>query len=235
MQKTLTPQELTLNVSLGQFSFVDTSALLVETQDNAQYQAWVAQAEAKKAAEFGLSIQQSGFNLLALGEPGSGRTTLMTSVMHDAAKKWPAASDLVALYQFEGNGKPLFMKLPAGAGVQLKQALDSFVRVFAKDLASLLEAKVQQNSIAPLQIFLDGQLSVIKASLTLIEPDKMPTHYFNTLKKDILESLENWQPTTSPDGESNLEALISESFFWTLSCQRVSRASCNTACASALR
>jgi len=213
MQKTLTPQELTLNVSLGQFSFVDTSALLVETQDNAQYQAWVAQAEAKKAAEFGLSIQQSGFNLLALGEPGSGRTTLMTSVMHDAAKKWPAASDLLALYQFEGNGKPLFMKLPAGAGVQLKQALDSFVRVFAKDLASLLEAKVQQNSISPLQIFLDGQLSVIKASLTLIEPDKMPTHYFNTLKKDILESLENWQPTTSPDGESNLEALISESFF----------------------
>ncbi|WP_036303353.1 Lon protease family protein [Methylotenera sp. L2L1] len=213
MQKTLTPQELTLNVALGQFNFADTSALLVETHDSAQYQAWVAQAEAKKAAEFGLSIQQSGFNLLALGEPGSGRTTLMTSVMHDAAKKWPAASDLVALYQFEGNGKPLFIKLPAGAGVQLKQALDSFVRVFAKDLASLLEAKVQQNSVAPLQTFLDVQLSLIKASLTLIDPDKMPTHYFNTLQKDILETLENWQPTTSPDGESNLEALLSESFF----------------------
>jgi predicted ATP-dependent protease len=213
MQKTLTPQQLTLNVALEQFNFADTSELLVEKHDNAQYQAWVAQAEAKKAAEFGLSIQQSGFNLLALGEPGSGRTTLMTSVMHDAAKKWSAASDLVALYQFDGNGKPLFIKLPAGAGVQLKQALDSFVRVFAKDLASLLEAKVQQNSIAPLQIFLEGQLSTVKASLTLIDADKMPTHYFNTLQKDILETLENIQPTTSADGESNLEALISESFF----------------------
>jgi predicted ATP-dependent protease len=213
MQKTLTPQQLTINVALEQFNFADTSELLVEKHDNAQYQAWVAQAEAKKAAEFGLSIQQSGFNLLALGEPGSGRTTLMTSVMHDAAKKWSAASDLVALYQFDGNGKPLFIKLPAGAGVQLKQALDSFVRVFAKDLASLLEAKVQQNSIAPLQIFLEGQLSTVKASLTLIDADKMPTHYFNALQKDILETLENIQPTTSADGESNLEALISESFF----------------------
>jgi predicted ATP-dependent protease len=213
MQKTLTPQELTLNVTLEQFNFADTSELLSEKHDNAQYQAWVAQAEAKKAAEFGLSIRQSGFNLLALGEPGSGRTTLMSSVMHDAAKKWPAASDLVALYQFEGNGKPLFIKLPAGAGVQLKQALDTFVRVFAKDLASLLEAKVQQNSIAPLQIFLEGQLSTVKSSLTLIDADKMPTHYFDALQKDILESLENWQPATSPDGESNLEALISESFF----------------------
>jgi predicted ATP-dependent protease len=103
--------------------------------------------------------------------------------------------------------------LPAGAGVQLKQALDSFVRVFAKDLASLLEAKVQQNSTAPLQIFLEGQLSTVKASLTLISPEKMPAHYFDALQKDILDTLENWQLTTSPDGESNLEALISESFF----------------------
>ncbi len=213
MQKILTPQALTINVALEQFNFADTSELLVEAHDSAQYQAWVAQAEAKKAAEFGLSIQQTGFNLLALGEPGSGRTTLMLSVMHEAAKKWPAASDLVALYQFEASGKPLFIKLPAGAGAQLKQALDSFVRAFAKDIASLLEAKVQQNSIAPLQAFVEAQLNTVKASLTLIEPDKIPAHYFSTLQKDILDTLETWQPTTSPEGESNLEALMSESFF----------------------
>jgi len=213
MQKILTPQELTINVALQQFKFADTSALSAEAHDSAQYQAWVAQAEAKKAAEFGLSIQQTGFNLLALGEPGSGRTTLMLSVMHEAAKKWPAASDLVALYQFEANGKPLFIKLPAGAGTQLKQAQDGFVRVFAKELASLLEAKIQQNSIAPLQAFVEEQLNAVKASLTLIEPDKIPAHYFSTLQKDILETLENWQPTTGPEGESNLEALMTESFF----------------------
>ncbi|ACT47929.1 Lon protease family protein [Methylotenera mobilis] len=213
MQKILTPQELTLNVARQQFNFADTSALIAEAPDSAQYQAWVAQAEAKKAAEFGLSIQQTGFNLLALGEPGSGRTTLMLSVMHEAAKKWPAACDLVALYQFEASGKPLFIKLPAGAGTQLKQALDTFVRVFAKELASLLDAKVQQNSITPLQTFIDEQLNTVKASLTLIEPDKIPAHYFSTLQKDILETLETWQPTTGPEGESNLEALMSESFF----------------------
>jgi len=213
MQKILTPQALTINVALEQFNFADTSELSAEAHDSAQYQAWVAQAEAKKAAEFGLSIQQTGFNLLALGEPGSGRTTLMLSVMHEAAKKWPAASDLVALYQFEASGKPLFIKLPAGAGAQLKQALDSFVRAFAKDIASLLEAKVQQNSIAPLQAFVEAQLNTVKASLTLIESDKIPAHYFSTLQKDILDTLETWQPTTSPEGESNLEALMSESFF----------------------
>jgi predicted ATP-dependent protease len=213
MQNTLTPQQLTLNIDAKQFSFADTSELLVEGHNNAQYQAWVTQAEAKKAAEFGLSIQHPGFNLLALGEPGSGRTTLMLNMMHEAAAKSPVASDLVALYQFEANGKPLFLKLPAGAGTQLKQAMDSFVRVFAKDLPSLLEAKTQQNSMVPLQIFIEGQLATIKASLTLIGADKIPAHYFSALQKDILDTLEAWQSNPSPEGDSNIEALMNESFF----------------------
>ncbi|OGV77770.1 MAG: ATP-dependent protease [Methylotenera sp. RIFCSPLOWO2_02_FULL_45_14] len=213
MSQTLIPQQLTLNIDAKQFNFADTSELISADQYHAQFPAWTAQSEAKKAAEFGLNIQQAGFNLLALGEPGSGRTTLMLSMMHEAAAKLPAASDLVALYQFEANGKPLFLKLPAGAGTQLKQALDLFIRTFAKDLSSLLEAKVQQNSLAPLQIFLEGQLSTVKASLTLIDADKMPTHYFNALLQDILDTLEVWQPSSNADGESNLEALLTESFF----------------------
>ncbi len=213
MQKTLTPQQLTLNIDAQKFDFSDTSELIGADHNNAQYQAWVAQAEAKKAAEFGLSIQQAGFNLLTLGEPGSGRTTLMLSLMHEAASKLPAVSDLVALYQFDANGKPLFLKLPAGAGTQLKQALDLFIRNFAKDLASLLEAKAQQNAIAPVQIFLEGQLSAVKASLTLIDADKLPTHYFNLLQQDVLDTLEAWQPSSNAEGESNLEALLTESFF----------------------
>lgn len=213
MQKTLTPQQLTLNIDAKQFNFANTSELADKPHGNAQYQAWVAQSEAKKAAEFGLGVQQSGFNLLALGEPGSGRTTLMLSLMHETASQLPDAYDLVALFQFEANGRPLFLKLPAGAGTQLKQALDTFVRNFAKDLSSLLDAKIQQNAMAPIQIFLDGQLSMVKASLTLVDESKIPMHYFSTLKQDILETLEAWQPSISTDGETNLEALLNESFF----------------------
>jgi predicted ATP-dependent protease len=210
---TLTPKQLTLNIDAKQFSFADTSELVVEGHHDAQYQAWVTQAEAKTAAEFGLGIQHPGFNLLALGEPGSGRTTLMLNMMHEAAAKSVAASDLVALYQFDANGKPLFLKLPAGAGTQLKQAMDAFVRSFAKDLPNLLEAKTQQNSMVPIQIFVEGQLSAIKASLTLISPEKMPTKYFSALQQDILDTLEAWQTSTNVEGETNLEALMNESFF----------------------
>ena len=124
----LSPQQLTLNISARQFSFADTSELIAADSKSAQHQAWVAQSEAKKAAEFGLNLQQAGFNLLALGEPGTGRTTLMLSAMHEAAAKQPISSDLVALYRFDASGKPLFLKLPAGAAIQLRQALDLFIR-----------------------------------------------------------------------------------------------------------
>lgn len=196
MQNTLSPQQLTLNIDASQFGFKNTAELINTQHSSAQYQAWLTQAEAKKAAEFGLGIQHPGFNLLVLGEPGTGRTTLMLNMMHQAAEKYAVASDLVALYQFEGNGKPLFLKLPAGAGTQLKVALDNFVRTFAKDLPGLLEAKVQQNSIAPIQIFIEGQITAVKASLTLIDDNKIPHQYFLAMQQDILDALETWRNLT---------------------------------------
>lgn len=217
MSKILKPSQLTINISTQQFLFADTSSLIGEKSISAQHQAWIAQSDAKVAAEFGLNLQQAGFNLLALGEPGTGRTTLMMSAMHEAAARRNSngdamAHDLVALYQFDGNGKPLFLKLPAGAGTQLKQALDLFIRHLAKELPGLLDAKVKQNTMAPVQAFLEAQLLTLKTSLTLIEQDKTPTHYFNLMQLDILEFLELWQPSPSGDGDNNLEALLSESF-----------------------
>jgi predicted ATP-dependent protease len=214
----LTPQQLTLGISLQYLNFSDTSELITSANKSAQYQAWIAQSEAKKAAEFGLNIHQPGFNLLTLGEPGTGRTTLMLSAMHEAAIKQksinvPVVSDLVALYQFDANGKPLFLKLPAGAGTELKQALDQFIRNLAKELASLLDEKVKQNSLVPIQAFLNAQLNIIKTHIALIAKDKMPTHYFDLLQQDVLEYMDAWQPGSGNDGDNNLEALLSEGFF----------------------
>ena len=214
---TLTPQQLTLNISAQQFSFADTSELIFADNKSAQYQAWIAQFEAKKAAEFGLSIKQAGFNLMALGEPGTGRTSLMLSAMFEAAANQPLPQDLIALYQFDVSGKPFFIRLPAGAGTQLKLALDQFVRNLAKELANLLEAKVKENALTPIQAFLDVQISLIKTNIesVILESETKLTlkNYFELLQKDVLDYLELWQPNTSGDGENNIDSLLSESFF----------------------
>ncbi len=208
----LSPQQLTLNISAEQFGFADTSELIAADSKSAQHQAWVAQSEAKKAAEFGLNLQQAGFNLLALGEPGTGRTTLMLSAMHEAASKQAAPSDLIALHQFDSNSKPLFLKLPTGVGSQLKHGLDQFVRQLAKELANLLEAKIKDSASTLIQDFLNVQITAIKTNIAEIQANKQLTRYFELLQKDILDTLEAWQPSASAD-DNNLDALMSEGFF----------------------
>ena len=220
MSQILTPEQLTLHISAAQFGFSDTSELIdfkgdVNTQiyaKAAQEQAWVAQSEAKKSAEFGLNIQQPGFNLLALGEPGTGRTTLMLSAMTEAVTKYAAPQDLVALYQFDASSKPLFLKLPAGDGTQLRLALDQFVRNLAKELSNLLEAKVKEKTLTPIHTFLSTQIGSIKSNISTIAQNQTLVKYFALLQQDISDYLEAWQPT-SADGESNLDALLSEAFF----------------------
>ncbi len=213
MSQFLLPQQLTLNISAQQFKFADTSALIATERKSAQHQAWVAQSEAKKAAEFGLNIQQAGFNLLALGEPGTGRTTLMLSAMQEVAAQLASPTDLIALYQFDLNGKPLFVKLPAGVGTQLKQAQDNFIRQLAKALPTLLEAKIKENSLKPIQTFLETQLNVIVGKIALIQEHASLINYFKLLKQDVLEYLDAWQPSLGSEGEANIDALLSESFF----------------------
>lgn len=213
MSQFLTPKQLTLSISVEQFSFSDTAELVAADSKSAQHQAWVAQSEAKKAAEFGLNIQQAGFNLLALGEPGTGRTTLMLSAMHEAATKQASPCDLIALYQFDSSSKPVFLKVPAGVGTQLKQGLDQLTRQLAKELANLLEAKVRDNSSALILAFLTLHIEAIKVNNPYIETDKTLVQYFELLQKDVLEYLEAWQPSASGDSDNNLDALLSESFF----------------------
>ena len=146
MAKILNIEQLTLNISAQQLGFSDTSELIAPDSKSAQHQAWIAQSEAKKSAEFGLNLHQPGFNLLALGEAGTGRTSLMLSAMHEAAATQPLAQDIIALYQFNANGKPLFLKLPAGTGQQLKSVLEQFIRQLGRELAALLETKAEAAS-----------------------------------------------------------------------------------------
>ncbi|MGB4811066.1 MAG: AAA family ATPase [Methylophilaceae bacterium] len=211
MSQILTPQQLSLNISTQHFKFANTAELVNVGSLNAQDLAWVAQSEAKNAAEFGLNIQQHGFNLLALGEPGCGRTTLMLNAMHKAAEKQRPPNDLVALYQFENNGRPLFLKLPAGFGTQLKQALDQFIRQLAKELTALIDAKIKQNTLVGIQACLTEQINLITQCIPVFEGQTQLQDHLKNLQQDLLDALETWQP--SPNGESeNLDALLSEVF-----------------------
>jgi len=88
----------------------------------------LGQPRAVAALEFGASIASHGFNLFALGLPGSGKTTLIREHLERRAAKQPAPPDLAYVFNFADARRPQLLCLPPGKATQLQQDMTALVR-----------------------------------------------------------------------------------------------------------
>ena len=200
--------ELNAEIALDDLSF-NTTAQLVKESDSYQphIHGWVAQQEAKKAAMFGLGMTQSGFNVLVLGEHGSGRTSLMQSAMHEIAKKSTTElHDLVALFDFEQANQPTLHKLPVGEGAKLRAEMDAFSRALMMQMPNFVAADAPATLA---EKWLSDALFKIEKTFN----NKSLNNYFKLISQEILAYLKAWQPPTSAESDNALDGLISETFF----------------------
>ncbi len=213
MQK-LNHSDLNAAISLNDFDFKSTEELL---EDSTGYQpnihGWVAQAEAKKAAMFGLNMRQTGFNVLVLGAHGSGRTSLMQSAMHEVAKQKNLAStlhDLVAIYDFEQVQQPTLVKLAVGLGAKLRSDMETFARVLMMELPNFAAEVNQPAMLKMAEKWLNEAITALEADFS---NNTVLNQYFKLIKAETLAYLKAWQPPTSSEADNALEGLISEGFF----------------------
>ena len=87
----------------------------------------LGQPRAVAAFAFGTSIASPGFNLFALGQPGSGKTTLIRDYLERRAAAQPAPADLCYVNNFGDPRCPTALRLPAGRAVQLKRDINALV------------------------------------------------------------------------------------------------------------
>jgi predicted ATP-dependent protease len=217
----LPPESLTINIPSQGFSFAHTGDLLstINEDQSSIVPAWILQSEAKQAAQFGLSIKQKGFNILALGEPGTGRSTLMLNAMREVADACKSdhsqitmTSDLIALYQFNSNGKPLFLTLNAGHGVELKSALDAFIRKMGKLLTSLVDDKVNEAILSPIKANISSSLKTLADELPFVATTPALLNHLSAIEKDMLDYLNAWQPSLNSDADNHIDQMLSETF-----------------------
>ena len=87
----------------------------------------LGQPRAVAAFAFGTSIASPGFNLFALGQPGSGKTTLIRDYLQRRAARQSTPGDLCYVNNFADPRCPKALRLPPGRAAALRHDMDALV------------------------------------------------------------------------------------------------------------
>lgn len=120
-----------------QFDF-ETTADLEELTDI------IGQPRAVEAVQFGIGIDQTGYNIFALGPVGSGKQSLVRQFFEEAASTEPVPSDWCYVNNFEQTHKPKALRLPPGKGVELRQDVEQLVEELRTALSTAFESEEYQ-------------------------------------------------------------------------------------------
>lgn len=130
----LLPEELRNVCNLDDFSFECTSCIdpLDET---------VGQDRALRAIEFGVGIKSHGYNIYALGQIGTGKTTFIRNYLKEKAKSLPTPDDWCYIYNFADSYRPIALRLPAGKGSEFQSDMDKLLGYLKTEIPRALETE----------------------------------------------------------------------------------------------
>ncbi len=145
------------------------------------------------AIEFGIHIQDKGYNLYLLGPEGTGKHHIINAVLKQQARMEPPADDWCYIHNFKNPQKPLALRLPAGMGPVLQKSMADLVEKLRPLVPAILakpdfSAEVKQ-AIKPLLDQLQFQFRDLPAVID----------YLNAVEADIIKNIKEFYPSgTSP-------------------------------------
>jgi lon-related putative ATP-dependent protease len=124
---------LYVHTSPDQFDF-ETTADLGDLNDI------IGQPRAVEAVRFGIGIPQNGYNIFAMGSPGTGKRSLVQKFFGESADDQPVPDDICYVYNFQEAHKPNALILPAGTGVQLEDDMETLIEEIRTALSGAFES-----------------------------------------------------------------------------------------------
>ena len=100
----------------------------------------IGQKRALRSIEFGLEMEEAGFNLYIAGETGIGRTSTIRNILRKRAVNEERPSDWVYVNNFKDSNSAVALALPAGMGGQLSSDMKELVDAFRKDIPKALDS-----------------------------------------------------------------------------------------------
>ena len=101
----------------------------------------IGQERAVSALNFALEIHDSGYNIFVTGSYGTGRTTIVTDLLHATAKKQDVPHDLAFVFNFQNPDEPICLKVPSGKAHVLKKDMQRLINNVMIDIQKTFESK----------------------------------------------------------------------------------------------
>lgn len=121
---------------------IDASHLHMKTTDDVSPLSGIAsQNRALKALEFGLDIRQPRFHVVAVGDPGTGRTFSSRSMAKRLAKGRDTPDDVLLLPNPNKPSEPTVLMLPAGQGRPFVEAMEELHAALVEALRGVVEGE----------------------------------------------------------------------------------------------
>lgn len=104
----------------------------------------VGQPRAVESVRFAVGMQHDGYNLFALGPPGTGRQFIVEHFLNEQAAGREIPSDLCYVNNFEETNKPKLLQLPPGTALKLKADMSELVEEILTTLPAAFESEEYQ-------------------------------------------------------------------------------------------
>jgi predicted ATP-dependent protease len=140
----LAPEELYSRSRTDNFDFRTTEDLT----DGVRI---IGQPRAVESVRFAVGMSHPGYNLFALGPPGTGRQFVVRHFLEQEAAGRPAAPDLCYVNNFEDPNSPKLLELPPGTAMKLKSDVDEMVEEIATTLPGAFESEEYQARLQSMQ------------------------------------------------------------------------------------
>jgi predicted ATP-dependent protease len=120
----------------------DPHALGIETTEHIEpLEGIIGQRRAVSALQFGLGIQELGFNIYVAGPPGIGKMTAVKSFLEELARQKETPPDWCYVNNFEDPYHPKALRLPTGWGVRFAQDIKNLIEHVRRELPKVFESE----------------------------------------------------------------------------------------------
>ncbi|MCB0033411.1 MAG: AAA family ATPase, partial [Anaerolineales bacterium] len=102
------------------------------------------QERAVAALQFGISIQQKGYNLFAAGPNGTGKYTAVRRYLEQKAAELDPPSDWCYIHNFDHSHQPSALELPAGWGSKLAADMETLLEELFTVIPTSFESEEYQ-------------------------------------------------------------------------------------------